>query len=87
LPKRRGTIEWFDRRKRYGFISGEQGEEVFVHRNALYKANGTQPQKGQPVLYHVHYAIKGPEALNVELVETEEFCDRTSKEHPHVSGR
>jgi CspA family cold shock protein len=87
VPKRRGTIEWFDRRKRYGFISGEQGEEVFLHRNALYNANGNQPHKGQPVLYHVHYAIKGPEALNVELVEAEKPRDRSAEEHQHVSDR
>jgi CspA family cold shock protein len=70
LPKQRGTVKWFDRRKRYGFIIGEQGEELFVHQNALYEANGSRPYEGQSVLYHVHYAIKGPEALNVELLET-----------------
>lgn len=68
LPKQRGKVKWFDRRKHYGFIVGEQGEQIFVHQNALYKANGSQPQEGQVALYHVRYAIKGPEALNVELV-------------------
>ena len=70
MPKQRGTVQWYDRRRRYGFIIGERGDRVFVHQNALYEANGSRPNEGQPALYHVHYASKGPEALNVELVET-----------------
>jgi len=69
LPKLRGTVKWFDHRKRYGFIVGEHGEQVFVHENALYRPNGSLPQEGQTALYHVRYAVKGPEALNVELVQ------------------
>jgi CspA family cold shock protein len=79
-PKRRGTVQWFDRRKRYGFIVDEQGERIFVHQNALYGTNGSRPHEGQSVLYHVHYAIKGPEALNVELIEAGGLGSRESKE-------
>jgi cold shock CspA family protein len=80
VPKQRGTVEWFDRHKRYGFIIGEHGERVFLHQNALYRANGSRPCEGQAALYHVHYAIKGPEALNVELVEPPRLGARESKE-------
>jgi CspA family cold shock protein len=80
LPKQRGTVKWFDRRKRYGFIVDERGEQIFVHQNALYAANGSEPYEGQPVLYHVDYAIKGPAALNVELMETKDPGSRQSKE-------
>jgi cold shock CspA family protein len=80
LPKRSGTFKWFDRRKRYGFIAGERGEEIFVHQNALYEANGSRPREGQAALYHVHYAIKGPEALNVELMDTGGPGSREPKE-------
>jgi cold shock CspA family protein len=80
VPKRRGTVQWFDRRKRYGFIIDEQGERIFLHQNALYEANGSRPYQGQSVLYHVHYAIKGPEALNVELIETGGPGSREPKE-------
>jgi cold shock CspA family protein len=79
-PKLRGTVQWFDRRKQYGFIIDEQGERVFMHQNALYQANGARPYAGQLVLYHVHYAIKGPEALNVELVDSEGPNAREAKE-------
>jgi cold shock CspA family protein len=81
MRKRRGTVQRFDRRKRYGFIVGEQGERVFVHQNALYKANGSRPYAGQPVLYHVRYAIKGPEALNVELLEPKQPRAAGAREH------
>jgi CspA family cold shock protein len=70
FPKQRGTIKWFDPHKHYGFIVDEQGEQIFVHQSALYQANGSRPREGQPALYHVHYALKGPKALNVELLET-----------------
>ena len=80
LPKQRGTVKWFDRRKHYGFIDGERGEEIFVHQNELYEANGSRPREGQAALYHVRYATKGPEALNVELVETVKSSAKESKE-------
>jgi cold shock CspA family protein len=69
VPKQRGKVEWFNSRKRYGFIVGEQGERIFLHENALYETNGHRPHEGQLALYHVRYAPKGPEALNVELVD------------------
>jgi cold shock CspA family protein len=58
VPKQRGTVKWFERRKRYGFIVGEQGEDVFVHQNVLYEANGSRPREAQAALYNVRYAIK-----------------------------
>jgi CspA family cold shock protein len=69
MPKQRGTVQWFNQHKRYGFIAGEQGDQVFLHQNALLEAKGSRPHEGQVALYHVHYSTKGPEALNVELVE------------------
>jgi CspA family cold shock protein len=69
LPKQQGTVKWFDRRKHYGFIVSEQGQELFVHQNQLFGVNGDGPHEGQTARFHVHYAAKGPEALNVELVE------------------
>jgi CspA family cold shock protein len=69
LPKQQGTVKWFDRRKHYGFIISEQGEEVFVHQNQLFGVNGDGPREGQMARFHVHYAAKGLEALNVELGE------------------
>jgi cold shock CspA family protein len=80
LPKQRGTVQRFNLRKRYGFIVDEQGERVFLHQNALLESNEGRPHEGQVALYHVHYSTKGPEALNVELVETAAPRSREPKE-------
>jgi len=80
LPKQRGTVKWFDRHKRYGFIIGEQGEQIFMRQNALYEADGRRPCEGQLALYHGRYPAKGPEVLNVELVETMRPSSRDTKE-------
>jgi CspA family cold shock protein len=68
LPKRRGKIKWFNSNKHYGFIVTESGEEVFVHEDQLLDSKQTNLQGGQEVRFHLHYPIKGPEALNVELI-------------------
>jgi CspA family cold shock protein len=69
LPKERGEVKWFSERKRYGFLVGERGQEVFFHRDQLLSTNGHGPLQGQEARFHVRYSGKGPEALNVELVE------------------
>jgi cold shock CspA family protein len=69
VPKLRGTIKWFNPLKHYGFIVTEEGEDAFFHQRQLLADNSVQPREGQAVNFHLHYAVKGPEALNVELVE------------------
>lgn len=69
LPKQRGRIKWFNPRKGYGFIATEEGEEAFFHQSQLLADNSMVPREGQPVHFHLHYPVKGPEALNVELIE------------------
>jgi CspA family cold shock protein len=69
LPKQRGEVKWFNPRKRYGFITTEAGEEVFFHRDQLLEDDGHTPREGQEARFHLHYPHKGPEALNVELME------------------
>lgn len=68
LPKDRGEIKWFNARKHYGFITTEGGEEVFFHQKQVVEENGVRLQEGQAVRFHLHYPLKGPEALNVELL-------------------
>jgi cold shock CspA family protein len=69
LPKERGKVKWFNPKKHYGFIISEAGEEVFFHRDQVLRPDHPDPKEGQDVRFHLHYPIKGPEALNVELIE------------------
>jgi CspA family cold shock protein len=69
LPKQQGKVKWFNPRKGYGFIATEAGDEVFFHQEQLLDVGDQAPREGQAVRFHLHYPRKGPEALNVELVE------------------
>jgi CspA family cold shock protein len=63
-----GRIKWFSLEKGYGFIAGDDGQEVFVHRNGIPLAeDGTLPNldDGVEVLYEVTDSPKGPQAVQV----------------------
>jgi CspA family cold shock protein len=66
LPKQHGVVKWFNPGKHYGFISVDEGEDVFFHQQQIVQS-GEATLEGQTVRFHVRYAKKGPEALNVEL--------------------
>ncbi len=68
LTMEQGTVKWFNDAKGYGFISRENGEDVFVHFSAI-QANGFRSLKeGQPVTFNVVKGPKGWQAENVQLV-------------------
>jgi CspA family cold shock protein len=69
MPKTQGTVKWFDRRKRYGFISVGDSGEVFFHQEQLLATGGGTPKEGQIVRFHVRQAAKGPQAINVEVMD------------------
>jgi len=68
LPKQHGVVKWFNPRKRYGFISVEEGEDVFFHQRQIVVCPEGEKREGLVARFHLHQAEKGPEALNVELV-------------------
>jgi CspA family cold shock protein len=72
LPKQRGTVKWFDRRKHYGFIADDHGDELYFHQSQLFGTNGLKPREGQSARFHVRNTAKGLEALNVELLDLED---------------
>jgi cold shock protein len=62
-----GTVKWFNDAKGYGFISRQNGEDVFVHFSAI-QANGFRSlQEGQQVQFDV---VKGPKGWQAENVKS-----------------
>jgi CspA family cold shock protein len=68
LPKQRGVVKWFNPNKHYGFISVEEGEDVFFHQRQIIEDDESRTYEGQTAQFHVQHAEKGPQALNVELL-------------------
>ena len=63
-----GTVKWFNDAKGFGFISRENGEDVFVHFSAI-QSNGFRSLKeGQPVTFNVVKGPKGWQAENVQVL-------------------
>ena len=63
-----GTVKFFNNEKGYGFISREQGDDVFVHFSNI-QSNGYRTlEEGQRVEFDVAPGRKGEEAQNVRVV-------------------
>jgi cold shock protein len=60
-----GTVKFFNEQKGYGFISREQGDDVFVHFSAIQGTGFKTLQEGQRVEFDVGRGKKGDEAQNV----------------------
>ena len=60
-----GTVKWFNAKKGYGFISDEQGNDVFVHFSALNMDGFKELKDGDSVEFDVVDGEKGPQAANV----------------------
>ena len=60
-----GKVKWFNSAKGYGFITGDDGTEVFVHFSAINGDGYKSLDDGQAVSYEVNEGEKGPQAVNV----------------------
>ena len=63
-----GTVKWFKDDKGYGFITGEDGVDVFVHFSAWMAEGFKSLAEGQKVTYDVQQGPKGLQAANVRIV-------------------
>ena len=61
----KGTVKWFNNQKGYGFISGEAGNDVFVHYSGLLMDGFKSLDEGASVEFEVVNGAKGPQAVNV----------------------
>lgn len=63
-----GKIKWFNNEKGYGFIEGENGEDIFVHYSAIKQDGYKSLSEGQIVEYELLETEKGLQAINVKEV-------------------
>ena len=63
-----GIVKWFSSQKGYGFISQENGPDVFVHHNAIQGEGSKSLEENQKVEFDITEGPKGPPAANVRPV-------------------
>lgn len=63
-----GTVKWFDSAKGFGFITSDEGNDVFVHFSAILSEGFKTLEEGQKVSFEVVEGSRGPQAANVELI-------------------
>ncbi|MBN1347913.1 cold-shock protein [candidate division KSB1 bacterium] len=64
----KGTVKWFNAPKGYGFITREQGDDVFVHYKAIVGDGYKTLEEGQQVQFEVSEGPKGLQAMNVSRI-------------------
>ncbi len=60
-----GTVKWFNGQKGYGFITKDDGQDVFVHYSAINGQGFRSLQEGQRVEFEITEGPKGLQAANV----------------------
>ena len=61
----KGTVKWFNERKGFGFLSREDGDDVFVHYSSILSDGYRELYEGQRVEFNVTQGAKGPQAESV----------------------
>jgi len=61
-----GKVKWFDPKKGYGFIVGEEGQDVFVHYTSIAGEGFRALKDGETVNYELTKGDKGYQARNVD---------------------
>lgn len=73
-----GKIKFFDVQKGFGFITGDDGNDTFVHHSGITKGRHyTGLEQGDEVTYDITDGQKGPQAAEVVLVKKAERSPKT----------
>lgn len=65
----KGVVKWFNDSKGYGFITAEDGQDVFVHHTAVEMEGFRTLRQGESVEFEVREGPKGLQAANVKRLE------------------
>ena len=63
-----GVVKWFSSQRGYGFVSQENGPDVFVHQSAIQGEGNKSLEENQKVEFDITEGPKGPQASNVRSV-------------------
>ncbi len=63
-----GTVKWFNAEKGFGFITTEEGNDVFAHFSQIQKEGYKSLEEGQKVSFNIVEGQKGPQAGDIELI-------------------
>lgn len=66
--REQGTVKWFNSAKGFGFITRDDGDEIFVHFRSIRGEGRRSLQDGQRVAFHTASSNKGPQAEDVEIL-------------------
>ncbi|AHC27275.1 MULTISPECIES: cold-shock protein [Mycobacteriaceae] len=81
-----GKVKWYDSEKGFGFLSQEEGEDVYVRSSAL--PSGVEGLKaGQKVEFGIAAGRRGPQALQVKLIDPPPSLSRTRRETATVERK
>jgi len=61
----KGTVKWYNDMKGFGFLAGEDGKEVFVHRTSV--PAGINLREGDKVEYQIEDSERGQRATNLKI--------------------
>lgn len=60
-----GTVKWFSHSKGFGFITSQEGSDVFVHHSSIKSTGFRSLDEGDSVHFEIEDGPKGPKAINV----------------------
>jgi cold shock protein len=68
-PREEGVVKWFNGTKGFGFITGDDGEDIFVHYRSVRSSDRYALREGMEVSYVLGRSGKGPQAEDVIPLE------------------
>ena len=85
-PVPTGKVKWYNAEKGYGFLSQEEGEDVYVGSSAL--PSGVEELKaGQKVEFGIAAGRRGPQALSLKVIDPPPSLTRTRREATPVERK